>query len=116
MVWIVRILGTLGFGREAMGAGDVHLMGAVGASFGWVDPIVGLLHRSVFRLSWVLLRTLGGRFIPGLGKELPYGPHLAIAVLVVVFLRPVLLDVGEVLFPGVFTPVPEHLAQSARND
>src|SRR5688500_1474053 len=31
VVWVVRILGTLGFGREAMGMGDVHLMFSVGA-------------------------------------------------------------------------------------
>jgi leader peptidase (prepilin peptidase)/N-methyltransferase len=28
VVWATRIVGTLGFGREAMGLGDVHLMGA----------------------------------------------------------------------------------------
>ena len=34
IVWGVRIFGTLAFGKEAMGLGDVHLMGAAGAVIG----------------------------------------------------------------------------------
>ena len=30
VVWATRILGSLAFGKEAMGLGDVHLMAAVG--------------------------------------------------------------------------------------
>ena len=32
IVWATRILGTLGFGKEAMGMGDVPLMGAAGVA------------------------------------------------------------------------------------
>ena len=103
VVWAVRILGSLAFGKEAMGAGDVHLLGAVGAAFGCVDPVVAFFLAPFFGLLWVLLRAIGGRVLPGLGKELPYGPHLALAVVLVVFLRPVLLDVGAEVFPGLFT-------------
>ncbi|MCA9286558.1 MAG: prepilin peptidase, partial [Phycisphaerales bacterium] len=39
IVWAVRMLGTLGFGREAMGLGDVHLLAAVGSVLGWRDPL-----------------------------------------------------------------------------
>lgn len=116
IVWTLRILGTLGFGREAMGSGDVHLLGAVGAGFGWVDPVIAFFIAPFSGLTWVLLRMVGGRFLRGLWKELPYGPHLAIAVLLVVFLRPVLLDVGRELFPGLFTPSVERLAESTRTE
>lgn len=112
VVWAVRIFGTLGFGKEAMGAGDVHLMAAVGAAFGWVDPVVAFFIAPFFGLGWVLLRLLLGRVLHGLTRELPYGPHLALAVLAVVLLRPVLLEVGDALFPGVFTEPTPRLAQS----
>ena len=113
VVWAVRIFGSLGFGKEAMGAGDVHLLGAVGAAFGCIDPVVAFFLAPFFGLLWVLLGSIGGRVLQGLGKELPYGPHLALAVLLVVLLRPVLLDVGEEVFPGLFTSQPAHLAESA---
>ncbi len=40
VVWATRILGTLAFGKEAMGLGDVHLMGAAGAVVGPVLVVV----------------------------------------------------------------------------
>jgi hypothetical protein len=49
----------------------------------------------------------------GLSKELPYGPHLALAVLAVVMLRPVILEVGSELFPGLFTDQTGRLAEKA---
>ena len=94
VVWSVRIFGTLAFGKEAMGAGDVHLMGAVGAAFGWIDPIIAFFLAPFFGLAWVLVSATGGRFLRGFSRELPYGPHLALAVAIVVLMRPVLLDLG----------------------
>ena len=40
VVWGVRIFGSLLFGKEAMGLGDVHLMAGVGAILGWADPTI----------------------------------------------------------------------------
>ena len=54
--WSVRILGTLVFGREAFGEGDIHLMGAAGCVAGW--PVVALgfvLTCGLALTGWVLL-------------------------------------------------------------
>jgi leader peptidase (prepilin peptidase)/N-methyltransferase len=74
VVWMTRILGTLGFGRVAMGLGDVHLMLGVGAVIGagastvafFVAPFFGLLIAAYFMIT----RTR---------RELPYGPYLSLA-------------------------------------
>jgi leader peptidase (prepilin peptidase)/N-methyltransferase len=74
VVWITRILGTLGFGRVAMGLGDVHLMFGVGAVIGagaatvsfFLAPFFGLL----IALYFMITRTR---------RELPYGPYLSLA-------------------------------------
>lgn len=87
IVWLVRILGTLGFGKEAMGLGDVHLMAAVGAVCGWQVAIVAFFIAPFFGLSWAVLALLVGKLR---GKEIrmiPYGPHLAVATAVVVVFR-----------------------------
>ena len=74
LLWLIRWLGSKAFKREAMGLGDVFLMGAVGALFGPVAVLVTLILSSVFGsivgLSMVALsKTKFGRFV-----EIPYGP------------------------------------------
>lgn len=100
LVWIVRVLGTLAKGVEAMGMGDVHLMGAAGAVLGWIDPTVAFFFAPFIGLGWIAVSAVTGRMRGGGRREIPYGPHLAIAVLLVVFLRPAVVDAGRVLFPA----------------
>ena len=84
LVWAIRIFGSLAFGREAMGLGDVHLLAAVGAALGWRDPIFIFFAAAFVGLFWVLLTILLGGVFKGLRRELPYGPHLAVATLLVI--------------------------------
>ncbi len=71
-IWGMRIFGTLAFGKEAMGLGDVHILGAVGAVCGWVVPSLAFFLAPIFGLVWALRLWLGkGQ------RELPYGPWLA---------------------------------------
>lgn len=88
LVWVVRILGTLAFGREAMGMGDVHLLAAIGAALGWEDPIRIFFIAPFLALGWVLIGRVVSLLRRKPGKELPYGPHLAAATVVVWFGRP----------------------------
>ncbi len=104
IVWAVRILGTLGFGREAMGLGDVHLLGAIGAVLGWLDPVWIFLLAPFSGLSWVVVSMGTSSLLKRERRELPYGPHLAVATLAVILCRPVLNWVQYMYLPGLQTP------------
>lgn len=92
LVWFVRIAGSLAFGREAMGLGDVHVLGAIGACVGWIDA--GLTF-----FAAVLVGLVGAGVMGLLAKDakaprmLAFGPCLAIGALVVVVGKP-LIEVG----------------------
>ena len=86
LVWGVRVLGSLAFGKEAMGLGDVHLMAGVGACVGWIDPTVAFFVAAFLALLWEVLRRVVSRRGSGM---LPYGPYLAVATVLVVVGKPV---------------------------
>jgi leader peptidase (prepilin peptidase)/N-methyltransferase len=101
IIWCVRILGTWVLRREAMGFGDATLMAMIGAFLGWqptlfiffIAPFAGLvlgIFRGIFRL----------------GREMPYGPFLCLATVVVVVRWRPIWERTEVLFiPGFLVPV-----------
>jgi len=78
VVWATRIFGTLAFGKEAMGLGDVHLMGAAGAVIGPVFVVVAFFIAPFFGLTWAGLRMFFKKT-----RQIPYGPFLSLGVLVV---------------------------------
>ena len=85
-IWGMRIGGTLAFGKEAMGLGDVHLLAAVGAVTGWIVPSLTFFAAPVLGLLWGLRLMLSRR-----QRELPYGPWLAAAAgAVMIFHDPLL--------------------------
>ena len=62
LLWLVRYFGSKAFKREAMGMGDVFLMGAIGALFGPVAVIVTLILSSVFASAALPRYRLGRTF------------------------------------------------------
>jgi len=78
VVWATRILGTLAFGKEAMGLGDVHLMGAAGAIIGPIFVVVAFFIAPFFGLTWA-----GFQMFFKKTRQIPYGPFLSLGVFVV---------------------------------
>jgi len=92
LLWTIRFLGSKAFKREAMGMGDVFLMGAVGALYGPVSVLVTLmlssLFGSVFGVVLILLsKTKLGGFTP-----IPYGPYICMGCLSWMFYGQQLVD------------------------
>jgi hypothetical protein len=103
LVWAVRIFGSFAFGKEAMGLGDVHLLAAVGAVIGWFDPILIFFIAPFSGLIWAAVSAI----LTKMGKarrEIPYGPHLAIATVIVVLGMPAVHWMWNIMMPGALMP------------
>jgi len=79
IIWAIRVLATAVLRREAMGFGDVTLMAMVGAFLGW-QPCLIVFFLAPFAGLAVGLVGLALRH----GPEIPYGPFLCLAALVVI--------------------------------
>ena len=93
VVWATRIFGTLAFGKEAMGLGDVHLMGAAGAVIGPAFVVVAFFIAPFFGLTWVGLRMFFKKT-----RQIPYGPFLSLGVFAVMILHDRILDYLSAIF------------------
>lgn len=98
ILWIM-ILGELVLKKEALGFGDVKLMGAIGAFCGWQGSVFSLFAGAILgTVSLVFLQIVfaviplkrpGGVPEKFLGKKIPFGPFLAGAsLLYYLFLGP----------------------------
>jgi leader peptidase (prepilin peptidase)/N-methyltransferase len=99
-VWIVRIVGTIGFGRLAMGLGDVDLMFGVGACIGAGPAVIAFFIAPFFGLLLAVYLLISGS-----RRHIPYGPYLSMASAAVLlcycpiegWLRPGLAGLGMIL-------------------
>jgi prepilin signal peptidase PulO-like enzyme (type II secretory pathway) len=80
LVWAVRIIGTLALQKEAMGFGDVTLMGMIGAFFGWQAALMTFTIAPFFALLVVVIQFFISR-----DGEIAFGPYLCGGALVVMF-------------------------------
>jgi leader peptidase (prepilin peptidase)/N-methyltransferase len=80
LTWLLRALSGLVLGQEALGMGDVFLMGMAGAFIGWQPIVIALAIAPIAAL------VVGGiAWLVGGKQYMPYGPFLAIGVLVTLF-------------------------------
>jgi len=83
--WAVRIGFTLLFGKEAFGAGDVHMMAAAGCVAGWPVVLLGFILTCLLALVGWLIALPFKR-----PRAVPLGPWLSLAFLAtVVFYEPI---------------------------
>ncbi|MEX2187458.1 MAG: A24 family peptidase [Pirellulales bacterium] len=79
MVWVVRVLGTVMLGREAMGFGDVTLMAMIGTFIGWQACLLTFFLAPLFALLFGIVQLI----VSG-ENEIYYGPFLCVAAGVIV--------------------------------
>jgi len=88
--------------REAMGDGDPPLLGLIGAFIGWQGVIFALFAACIFAIMWAIPARIG------FGKQLPFGPFLAVGGAVWIFGGWMLWEwYFESLVGGMSMPVPE---------
>ena len=85
IIWGLRIVATVLLDTEALGLGDVHLMSAVGAAFGWRVALVGFIAAPFLGLGWWAANLF--RKAP---MRMPFGPSLAAGSFAAWALKPVL--------------------------
>jgi leader peptidase (prepilin peptidase) / N-methyltransferase len=90
--WVIRIGFTLLFGKEAMGTGDIYILGAIGTITGPAVAIVGFFIGSVIGVFGIVVLLLWKT-----SRALSYGPWIAIGTLVcLLFHDPIMNYLGPV--------------------
>lgn len=85
IIWAVRIVGTWALRREAMGFGDVTLMAMIGTFIGWQSCLLVFFMAPLAGLVVGIIQLIASR-----EAEIPYGPFLCLASLVlIVFWAPI---------------------------
>jgi leader peptidase (prepilin peptidase) / N-methyltransferase len=95
IVLTVRILGAIVFRREAMGAGDIHILAVVGAVMGWraavlsffLSAFFGLIPALVKFIPYLIKRVTGREWNPS-DREIPLGPFLSMAAVTLLLAWP----------------------------
>lgn len=99
-IWLVRIAGFWILKQEAMGFGDVVLMAMVGSVIGWqpatavffLAPMLAIFAAIV---AWITKRD----------REIPYGPWLSVATVLLLLAWPIFWPLAERIFDmGPFVP------------
>jgi len=88
LLYWIGALASRAFGREALGEGDVKLLGCVGAFCGWKGAVFSIFGGAMIGCAFLLLVFLFQKIRPtesllkdslGFGVEIPFGPYLALA-------------------------------------
>jgi prepilin signal peptidase PulO-like enzyme (type II secretory pathway) len=84
--WTVRILGTMAFGKEAFGTGDIYLLAAMSAVLGFWSCLFAFFVGSILALVCV-----SAMIFHKSSRAIPFGPWLALGSLAVLWVKGALL-------------------------
>ena len=96
IVWFTRAGASLALGREAMGMGDVTLMAMVGIWLGWQPAVLIFFLATFIGLVHGLFQLIMHR-----ENELPFGPSLCLAAVLITLLWQPVWAWAAVLFDDV---------------
>lgn len=93
-IYIMGLLGTIAFNKEAMGGGDVKLMGAIGAFLGWKLTILAFFIAPFFgAIFGLIVKARHNKSV------IPYGPFLALGAIIAIFFGETIM---QYLFYGLY--------------
>lgn len=80
LLWGVAVVGKAIFKKDAMGFGDVKLLAALGAWFGWQSiPFIVFVSSLTGSVAGVALIAVGRK---GLQSRIPFGPYIVLAAVI----------------------------------
>ena len=94
LLYWIGVLAQIAFGREALGEGDVKLLGCIGAFCGWKGAVFAIFGGAFLGTVLLVPLMLSQRFLSKRvpqrrseqelqwGAEVPFGPYLAVAGMV----------------------------------
>jgi leader peptidase (prepilin peptidase)/N-methyltransferase len=77
LVFLCGVIGKIVFRKDAMGFGDVKLMGVIGGFLGWILGVATFFLAPFFGLLFGLPRLILKK-----GNVIPYGPFLSLAAFI----------------------------------
>ena len=88
MIYLCGVIGKLVFRKDAMGFGDVKLMGVIGGFIGWKLAVATFFLAPFFGLLFGIPRLISRR-----GKMIPYGPFLSLAAFICLLFQDVTVGI-----------------------
>lgn len=97
-IWILGIIVSKIKHKEALGGGDIKLLGAAGLFLGWKNILLAIVMAAC--LALIIEKILQALKIREKGAQFPFGPYLCLAMTICVMVGPTIINWYIGLFNG----------------